>query len=599
MSIQTKITSLLNYITGSAGGWPTNTNIGIMSGVDYIKEETTDNIYFNEMNTACGIYGSYNEQTASFNLIADYANEKGCTTAYVYGQNDSVKYNPSDFQQPIISSSFARHGISVNFEYNNNTSHTYFTQRGQNQYTGSFHLFMQTPWYSDDNLLEIVSGSFNKNTFRTILTSSPESASLIPTLNTSSFSDTNAYHPDFVVKDASKDGTALDNTILFHKYNSSNPTYQNSVNSGSLIETYFVPSGSTLNNQGYFKTTKQDYLLTPDRQILLKDKDRFTFSYAPKFILSGDRYHIQNALGVYSSPSGSSIRMYDNSTKQVQDIEVGDVVKSYKPAGMPDEFFFEDWYDYSSTNLSGSVASGSVVVRTFSEDFYGYYLINGSIKVPVMKQAMMKGGRFFTKQGDTWTWETPENIDVGDYFLDKDANEVEVTSKTEVAQEETFYSLDVEDIDTYFTSDILVHNIPPGKCFTGDTMITLSDGTYENIQKIKPGTEIKTYNEETGKLQNSVVGEITKIRHDNLVKYKFSDNTEIKATDDHPFYVGGDYKAPLEIGDEVLNDELNKINVVNVEKLDLHEITYNIDNTNNGKNYFANRVLVSDESETE
>ena len=30
MSVQTKITNLLNYITGSAGGWPTNTNIGIM-----------------------------------------------------------------------------------------------------------------------------------------------------------------------------------------------------------------------------------------------------------------------------------------------------------------------------------------------------------------------------------------------------------------------------------------------------------------------------------------------------------------------------------------------------------------------------------------
>ena len=234
----------------------------------------------------------------------------------------------------------------------------------------------------------------------------------------------------------------------------------------------------------------------------------------------------------------------------------------------------------------------------FDKDFYGYYLINGSIKIPVMKQAMMKGGRFFTKQGDTWSWQTPDNINVGNYFLDKDANEVEITSKTEVAQEDTFYSLDVENIDTYFTSDILVHNIPPGKCFTGDTMITLADGTYENIQKIKPGTEIKTYNEETGKLQNSVVGEITKIRHDNLVKYKFSDNTEIKATDDHPFYVGGDYKAPLEVGDEVLNDELNKVNVVKVEKLAYMQITYNIDNTNNGKNYFANRVLVSDESDT-
>jgi len=604
MSVQTKITNLLNHITGSAGGWPTNTNIGIMAGVDYIKEETTDNIYLNEMNTACGIYGSYNEQTASFNLIADYANEKGCTTAFVYGQDDSVKYNPSNFQHPLISASFARHNISCSFEYGDDTNRTYFTQRGQNQYTSSFHFFMQTPFFSDDNLLEIVSGSFNKTTFRTILNSSPESASLVPIFNTSSFSDTNAYHPDFVVKDASRDGTAFDNTILFHKYNSSNPTYQNSVNSGSLIETYIVPSGSTLSNQGYLKTTKQDYLLTPDRHILINDKDRFDFSYAPKFILSGDRYHMQNALGVFSSPSGSLIRMFDNSTKQVQDVEVGDVVKSYKPAGMPDEFFFEDWYSYSSTDLSGSVASGSVVVRTFNQDYYGYYLINGSIKIPVLKQAMMKGGRFFTKQGDTWSWQTPDNINVGNYFLDKDANEVEITSKTEVAQEDTFYSLDVEDIDTYFTSDILVHNIPPGKCFAGDTMITLSDGTYHQIKHIELGTKIKTYDDETGKLQNSTVLEVVKVLHDNLIKYKFSDNTEIIATDDHPFYIASDSYTdsdyrPLEMGDEVLNDELNKIKVVNVKKIEGLIETYNINRTNNGKNYFANRVLVSDESETE
>ena len=604
MSVQTKITNLLNHITGSAGGWPTNTNIGIMAGVDYIKEETTDNIYLNEMNTACGIYGSYNEQTASFNLIADYANEKGCTTAFVYGQDDSVKYNPSNFQHPLISASFARHNISCSFEYGDDTNRTYFTQRGQNQYTSSFHFFMQTPFFSDDSLLEIVSGSFNKTTFRTILNSSPESASLVPIFNTSSFSDTNAYHPDFVVKDASRDGTAFDNTILFHKYNSSNPTYQNSVNSGSLIETYIVPSGSTLSNQGYLKTTKQDYLLTPDRHILINDKDRFDFSYAPKFILSGDRYHMQNALGVFSSPSGSLIRMFDNSTKQVQDVEVGDVVKSYKPAGMPDEFFFEDWYSYSSTDLSGSVASGSVVVRTFNQDYYGYYLINGSIKIPVLKQAMMKGGRFFTKQGDTWSWQTPDNINVGNYFLDKDANEVEITSKTEVAQEDTFYSLDVEDIDTYFTSDILVHNIPPGKCFAGDTMITLSDGTYHQIKHIELGTKIKTYDDETGKLQNSTVLEVVKVLHDNLIKYKFSDNTEIIATDDHPFYIASDSYTdsdyrPLEMGDEVLNDELNKIKVVNVKKIEGLIETYNINRTNNGKNYFANRVLVSDESETE
>jgi len=600
MSVQTKIESYLNYITGSAGGWPSNTNIGIVGGVDYIIESGSGDVYFHEMNTNCGMYGSLSTQQSFINNISDYANEQGCTTCYVYGVSNDKKLNPSTIQQPIISESFARHGISVNFEYNDNTSHTYFSQRGNTDHLDKFHLWMQSPWYSDDNLLEIVSGSFNKNTFRTILSSSPVSSSLTPLFNTGSFTTSNPYHPDFVVKDPSKDGTAHQSTGLeFYKYVAKNSTYQNAVNSGSLIETFIVASGSIVGGVGYASTRKMNYLMTPNKQILLEDKDELPLIVAPKFVLmSGkDKWTHANQM-MYSSASGSLINMFDGSTKQVQDVEVGDVVKSYKPVGLPDESYTYDWLDYSTTDLSGSVASGSVVMRTMEYDHYGHILVNGSIKIAIMNQSMMKGARYFLKQGDTWTFAKPNEISVGDYLFNKDGNEVEVTSVSEVGENITWYSLDVEDIDTYFTSEILVHNIPPRKCFTGDTMITLADGTYENIQKIKPGTDIKTYNEETGKLQNSVVGEITKIRHDNLVKYKFSDNTEIKATDDHPFYVGGVYKAPLEIGDEVLNDELNKVNVVNVEKLDLHEITYNIDNTNNGKNYFANKVLVSDESDT-
>jgi len=134
-------------------------------------------------------------------------------------------------------------------------------------------------------------------------------------------------------------------------------------------------------------------------------------------------------------------------------------------------------------------------------------------------------------------------------------------------------------------------------------MITLADGTYHQIKHIELGTKIKTYDDETGKLQNSIVLEVVKILHDNLVKYKFDDNTEIMATDDHPFFItsdshiDSDYR-PLEVGDEVLNDELNKIKVVSVEKIDGLIETYNINRTNNGKNYFANKVLVSDESDT-
>ena len=61
--------------------------------------------------------------------------------------------------------------------------------------------------------------------------------------------------------------------------------------------------------------------------------------------------------------------------------------------------------------------------------------------------------------------------------------------------------------------------------------------------------------------------------------------------------VGEGYKAPLEIGDVVLNDELNKLKLVRIEVDNVEEITYNINRTDNGKNYFANKVLVSDESD--
>ena len=52
---------------------------------------------------------------------------------------------------------------------------------------------------------------------------------------------------------------------------------------------------------------------------------------------------------------------------------------------------------------------------------------------------------------------------MNDVLLDKNANEVTITSIEEVQQSDTYYSLDVEDIDTYFLSDILVHNLPPRK----------------------------------------------------------------------------------------------------------------------------------------
>ena len=162
MSVQTRVKSFLNHITGSAGGWPSLSNAAIIGGMDYIVESGSNETKFVEYNTNTGIVGSAAMQTGSyFDVMADYAVSQSYDKCFVYGMAGK-KQNPTYVQQGLISSSFARHNIPVTFEYQMNTSHTYFSQRGQAQYSGSFHLFFETPWYSDDNLLNIVSGSLRK-----------------------------------------------------------------------------------------------------------------------------------------------------------------------------------------------------------------------------------------------------------------------------------------------------------------------------------------------------------------------------------------------------------------------------------------------------
>ena len=610
MSINTKVENYLNYVTGSAGGWPSNTNIGILAGIDYLIETGSNNIYFTEMNTNIGILGSLSQQQTQFNLVSDYANEKGCTTAYVYGTNDR-KVNPSTFQQSIISSSFARHNISSSFQYNDDISHAYFFQRGENQYTGSFHLFIQTPWYSDDTLLNIVSGSFNKSSFRNILSSSPESASLIPLFDKDNYTNDSNF-PDYVIKLPTAHSSISSGNLGLKTYQSGTSTYQDAVDSGSIAEKFIVSSGSYVNDKSYLFQSKIEYLLTPDKLIKLSEKDGNYNRLSTQMISSGsENWYLTPQSGLVSTASGSLINMYDGSTKQVQDVEVGDVVKSYQPLNMPDESQGMSWADYTTTDLSGSFASGSIVVNVRTTDVYGYYLINNSIKLAANLQTMLEGVRYFVKDGGTWQWKQPSSIQVGDYLLNNDGSELEITTKTEVAQEETFYGLNVEDIDTYFQSNILVHNIP-GKCFVAGTPIIMGDGTEKNIEDIEVGDVVKTYNFEDEEVNENKVVEIETPTHADLIEIEFEDRKN-KNTFDHPYWVVGkgwcSYKPEwtkeryelgtnqLEVGDICMNqhkDEdgnFGEVKIISITE-DVSPVqTYSLTIDSN-KNYFANGVLV-------
>ena len=168
MSVLDKSIQYYNYVTASTG-WPTNTNVGVISGLDYIVETGSNDIYFVEHNTNVFFAGSrIRLREDVYDKISNYVASQSCDTCYVYGMpsHQDLGTNPPSAHVPLISESFARHNISVNFEYNENTSVTYFSQRGNTDHLDKFHLWLQTPWYSDDSLNDMTSGSANKNTFR-------------------------------------------------------------------------------------------------------------------------------------------------------------------------------------------------------------------------------------------------------------------------------------------------------------------------------------------------------------------------------------------------------------------------------------------------
>jgi len=149
--------------------------------------------------------------------------------------------------------------------------------------------------------------------------------------------------------------------------------------------------------------------------------------------------------------------MYDDSTKQIQDVQIGDVVKSFQPIGMPDGDL--DFLNYSTSDLSGSFMTGSVVVGSGVSTTPLYYTISGSNNEEYICPTF---GSAFANNAGSGTYKFIQNwrLDTDDKLFDIDGNEISIVDIQENYDEEgiIFYSLDVEDVDTYFSSDILVHN---------------------------------------------------------------------------------------------------------------------------------------------
>lgn len=148
-------------------------------------------------------------------------------------------------------------------------------------------------------------------------------------------------------------------------------------------------------------------------------------------------------------------------------------------------------------------------------------------------------------------------------------------------------------------------------CLTGETLISMADGTQKQIKDVVVGDKVLSYNTETHKLEITTVETLIHVKRTELVYITFADGSQIKITPDHPmlsergWIVYSPEKGQRAYPDIELQEKGTQIGdmifslsllfdkeIVNMEYVVCEEIDTYTFTTKDNHNYFAQGVLV-------
>jgi hypothetical protein len=139
-------------------------------------------------------------------------------------------------------------------------------------------------------------------------------------------------------------------------------------------------------------------------------------------------------------------------------------------------------------------------------------------------------------------------------------------------------------------------NNKSNSCFIADTLVSMSNGEKMNIQDVKVGMEVISWNEETKNQEYSKVTETIISSNTALVTIKTDSGIKITCTREHPFWVkesfGWIQAMLLERGDIVTLEDGKSETIISVETNKVTDTpVYNLHISDN-HTYYANSVLV-------
>ena len=132
-------------------------------------------------------------------------------------------------------------------------------------------------------------------------------------------------------------------------------------------------------------------------------------------------------------------------------------------------------------------------------------------------------------------------------------------------------------------------------CFLKGTMIRMTDDRQLPIQDIQVGMEVMSYDDQTNSIAHNKVTKVFHHPSEETESYLVI-NGNIRVTNEHLMYVNKLWSRAdnIKVGDYLYNNELNKVEVTSVEKVNESVETYNFE-VENTHTYFVENIIVHNE----
>ena len=152
---------------------------------------------------------------------------------------------------------------------------------------------------------------------------------------------------------------------------------------------------------------------------------------------------------------GSMVSKSDGTTTKVEDLSIGDEILTVSLPGSTDESS-GNWENDKFNITSSFTPHSASVQRVLYEFSNSYYNINNGQELITGEHHML----YRQAGSNDWIWKTAPTFKVGDYLMDKNGNEVAISSIDQSVNPDGYevVQLDVEPDDFYIGQTFLVHN---------------------------------------------------------------------------------------------------------------------------------------------